>query len=89
MFAHLPRTIAKAADSEAPHGFALGEPPKSHIDANEFYHEITTETGLQREDVEKATLAIFSSMKLHIPAAQNRAMRSMLPKGLKRVWLSA
>lgn len=89
LFEHLPRTIAKAAESEPPHGFALGEPPKRRVDANEFFEEITAETGLARDEAEKATLAIFSSVKHHIPSAQNRAMRAMLPKGLKRVWLHA
>ncbi|MGE0081358.1 MAG: DUF2267 domain-containing protein [Thiohalomonadaceae bacterium] len=89
LFEQLPRTIAKAADGETPHGYALGEPPKTRIDAEEFFDEIANETGLARKEVEKATLAIFSSMKRNIPSSQNRAMRAMLPKGLKRVWLRA
>jgi uncharacterized protein (DUF2267 family) len=89
LFEHLPRTIAKAAESEAPRGFALGEPPKTRVDADEFFGDISNATGLNRSEVEKATLAIFSSMKRNLPAAQNRAMRAMLPRGLKRVWLRA
>lgn len=89
MFAHLPKSIARVAEEETPHGFAAGNPPKGTIDADAFLEEITQETGLSRGQAQQATAAIFSSMKRQLPASQNRAMRAMLPKGLKRMWLQA
>jgi uncharacterized protein (DUF2267 family) len=89
LFAHLPKSIARAAQTETPHGYALGEPSKRSVDADAFFDEIALETGMPRREVQQATTAIFSSMKRQLPASQNRALRAMLPKGLKRVWLHA
>ncbi|MCK9532378.1 MAG: DUF2267 domain-containing protein [Gammaproteobacteria bacterium] len=89
VFATLPRTIAKAA-ADAPRRRRNDDAAaRRRVDAAEFFDEISATTGLPRKEAEQATCAVFSSMKRTIPAAQNRAMRAVLPKGLKRVWLQA